>query len=72
MGGHDLVSAATARIGAASAGITIRMAGIGTVVLPRVERTACTARLHCAGASKLARSPGSCHTRYAMVYGGKL
>ena len=72
MSRHDLVSAATARIGTASAGIAIRVAGIRAVVFLRVDRTACTGRLHHAGASELTRPPGGSHTGPAMVYGSKL
>ena len=72
MSRHDLVSAATARIGTASAGIAIRVAGIRAVVFSRVDRTACTARLHHASASKFPRPPRGSHTGHAMVYGSKL
>lgn len=72
MGGHDLMSAATARIGVVKAGITIRVASIGAVVSPRVEGSACSARLHDPRASELTRPAGGSHPGRAMVYGSKL
>jgi hypothetical protein len=72
MGGHDLMGTANARIGAVSAGITVRVARIGAVVSRRIGRTACTGRRHHAGASELTRSSRRSHVRAAMVHAGKL
>ena len=69
MGRHDLMSAATARIGVAAAGRTLRVARVRAVVFP--GRTACTGPDH-AGAFELTRPSGRSHSGPAMVYGSKL
>ena len=67
MSGHDRVRAATARIGTASAGIGVRVAGIRAVIYLRVDRTAGTGRMDYAGTLEVSRPPGGSHTGHAMV-----
>src|SRR5271157_568796 len=72
MGGRDLMSAATTRIGAARAGITVGGAMIRGMIPPRVDRTARTCRPHHVAAPELTGSSGRSHSGPPMVYRGKL
>jgi len=72
MGGHDIVSATTARIGAVRAGGSVRVASIRAMVNLRVDWAAGTGRVDHAGAVEISRPPGGSHTGHATVFRSEL
>ena len=70
--GHHLMVAATSRIGTATIGSRVRVAGVPAAIRARVNRTASLAGSRYPGASKVTRPGGGSNLGFTAIYAGEL